>query len=255
MTVTAIIPARMGSSRFPGKPLATLLGRPMIEHVYHRVAMSESVDETIIATCDREIAEAAADFGATAVMTSNRHERASDRVAEAALSSDADIVVLVQGDEPMTLPEMVDAAVAPMLEDREIACVNLAKRIETEEEFLSPNTIKVVMNHQGDALYFSRSPIPSAAQKPFAEIEAFKQVCIIPFRRQALLDYAMLPPTPLEIVESVDMLRFLEHGRAVRMVETEFESYSVDTPEDLVNVSRRMMEDPLVAHYPMSAGR
>ena len=255
LKVVAIIPARMGSSRFPGKPLAPLLGRPMIEHVYHRVVMSKAIDETIVATCDREIAEASARFGAPVVMTSSRHERASDRVAEAAEACDADILVLVQGDEPMTVPEMIDAAVEPMLQDPSIDCINLAKRIETEEEFLNPNTIKVVMNQQGDALCFSRSPIPTIAQKSFSEIQAFKQVCIIPFRRQALADYAALPPTPLEVAESIDMMRFLEHGRVVRMVETDFETQAVDTPDDLAAVSLMIAKDPAVARYPASNGR
>ena len=182
MTIAAIIPARMGSSRFPGKPLAQLLGYSMIEHVYRRTAASTLVDQVYVATCDDEIGREVQGFGGGVIMTSSKHERASDRVAEAAQTLDMDIVVMVQGDEPMIVPNMVDAAVQPMLDDEEIDCVNLAKPIDSEDEFLDPNTIKVVMDHNSDALYFSREPIPSRRIRDFTLIPVFKQVCIIPFR-------------------------------------------------------------------------
>ena len=239
----------MGSSRYPGKPLATLLGRPMIEHVYKRVALSKLVTATYIATCDDEIAIATRNFGGSYLMTSTNHQRASDRVAEAAESLDADIVVMVQGDEPMTTPGMVDAAVTPMLSDDSIQCVNLTKRIADEKEFSDPNTIKVVMDNKRDALYFSRQAVPTLRIKPFPEVPAYKQVCIIPFRREALALYAKLPPTSLEISESVDMMRFLEHGHKVRMVETDVSSHAVDTPADLTMVENLMKNDALVNAY------
>ena len=249
MSIALIIPARMGSSRFPGKPLAPILGLPMIEHVYHRMALCQSVDEVYVATCDREILEAVEGFGGKAIMTSPAHQRTSDRVAEAAEGLAADIVVMVQGDEPMTVSEMVEAAVGPMLKDPAIHCVNLAKRIETEEEYLDPNTIKVVMDRKGDALYFSREAVPTKRQQGFDRIAAYKQVCVIPFRRDSLMMYARLAPTPLEVAESVDMMRFLEHGYPVRMVETEFGSHSVDTEADLALVESLMEGDPLVHRY------
>ena len=242
-SVVAVIPARMGSSRFPGKPIARLLGRPMIEHVYRRVSMSTAVAATYVATCDEEIRAVAEGFGAPVIMTSSAHERASDRVAEAARHVDADIVVLVQGDEPMTVPGMIDAGVAPMLADPSIACVNLAGRITTETEWNDPNTIKVVMDLRGNALSFSRQPIPTV----------FKQVCVIPFRRAALFDYAALAPTPLEIAESIDMMRFLEHGRAVRMVEIDVASQAVDTEADRRRVEALLRKDPLTRTY-LAAG-
>jgi 3-deoxy-manno-octulosonate cytidylyltransferase (CMP-KDO synthetase) len=169
MKTIAIIPARMGSSRFPGKPLAKLLGRTMIEHIYKRVALSNSLDATYIATCDEEIQRVAQDFGAIVIMTANTHERASDRVAEAAAKIDAELVVMVQGDEPMTHPEMIDAAVAPFLEDRHLGCVNLVRIIDNEADFYDTNTIKVVMNQQGDALYMSRQPIPTRTRTDFMQ--------------------------------------------------------------------------------------
>ncbi|MCB2226151.1 MAG: 3-deoxy-manno-octulosonate cytidylyltransferase [Desulfarculaceae bacterium] len=249
MKVAAVIPARMGSSRFPGKPLAPILGRPMLEHVFHRTAMSKVLSETVIATCDQEIFDAAQAFGARAIMTSDQHQRASDRVAEAAEKLDAEIVVLVQGDEPMTMPEMIDQAVEPMLADPSIACVNLAKRLSAESDYNDPNTIKMVMDLKGDALYFSRNPIPSPYQLGFAGLRVYKQVCIIPFTRTALFDYRDLEPTPLEVAESVDMLRFLEHGRKVRLIETQFDTQAVDTPQDLARVEAMMASDSLARSY------
>lgn len=249
MKIVAVIPARMGSSRFPGKPLAPILGRPMIEHVYYRTALCQSLDETYVATCDEEIRHAVEEFGGKAIMTSPEHQRASDRVAEAAQHLDAGVVVMVQGDEPMTVPEMIDLAVAPMLDDPQVRCVNLAKRIETEEEFLNPNTIKVVMDRQGDALYFSREPIPTRQKLGFEKLPTFKQVCVIPFRRKLLFTYASLEPTPLEQAESVDMLRLLEHGYKVRLAETDYDTYAVDTPADRDLVESLMRDDPLVDEY------
>jgi len=247
--VVAVIPARMGSSRFPGKPLAPILGLPMVEHVRLRVAMCNSLDAVYVATCDQEIFDATERFGGRAVMTSNLHQRASDRMAEVAQNMEADIFVLVQGDEPMTLPEMIDRAVEPMLKDEDIQCVNLAKRIESEEEWHDPNTIKVVIDIAGDALYFSRHPIPTDRILGLENIPLLKQVCIIPFRRDALLTYADLDPTPLEQSESVDMMRFLEHGYKVRMVETDFNTYAVDTPQDLARVEKMMRTDELAQQY------
>ena len=247
--VVAVITARMGSSRFPGKPLAPILGLEMVEHVRRRVEMCESLDGVYVATCDQEIFDVTEGSGGRAVMTSSAHERASDRVAEVAGKMDADIFVLVQGDEPMTLPEMIDTAVAPMLENATIGCVNLAKRIETAEEWRHPNTIKVVVDRAGDALYFSREPIPTPQLLGEDKIPLLKQVCIIPFRRDTILTYAKLEPTPLEQSESIDMLRLLEHGHKVRMVEAEFDTYAVDTPSDLERVEGLMRNDPLVASY------
>jgi len=252
MKTIAVIPARMGSSRFPGKPLSRLLGRTMLEHVYKRVALSKALDATYIATCDEEIRQAAQDFGALVIMTADTHERASDRVAEAAAGIDAELIVMVQGDEPMTRPEMIDAAVEPFRHDPLLGCVNLVRAIDNKADFYDVNTIKVVMNQQGNALYMSRQPIPTAPASPqpdFMHTFAYKQVCIIPFRRKTLLDFAQLPPTPLEQLESVDMLRLLEHGYRVKMVKTKFNTQAVDTQADLERVSGLMETDPLLATY------
>jgi len=249
MKTIAVIPARMGSSRFPGKPLAMILGRTMIEHIYRRVSMSKSLEATYIATCDEEIKQAAQNFGAPVIMTANTHERASDRVAEATAQIDADLIVMVQGDEPMTHPKMIDTAVAPFKDDLQLDCVNLVKSIDNEADFYSTNTIKVIMNQSGDALYMSRQPIPTLNKLGFEHTLAHKQVCIIPFRRATLIDYSRLPPTPLEQLESVDMLRLLEHGYRVKMVKTEFDTQAVDTEDDLIRVAKLMESDLLMTSY------
>lgn len=250
MKIVAIIPARMGSSRFPGKPLAPILGHPMIEHVYQRTAMSAEVNEVYIATCDQEIKASTEAFGGKAIMTSANHERASDRVAEAAADLAADVIVMVQGDEPMIHPKMIGESLTPFLRgDPEITCVNLTAQIRSQKEFEDPNTIKVVMDHDGCALYMSREPIPTRQIQDFAQIPAFKQVCIIPFTAAALKEFVQLEPTPLEIAESIDMMRFIEHGRRVRMVKTAFATHAVDTPDDLKLVEGLLLKDPLTGKY------
>lgn len=246
MKVLALIPARMGSSRFPGKPMANICGKPMIGHVYERVSRAEILDFVAVATCDREIADYIVSIGGRAVMTSQGHERASDRCAEALeiLEQETgerfDIVVMVQGDEPMTHPKMIQEAVQPMLEDEKILVTNLLGTIHDEKEFEDRNCIKVVCNINYDALYFSREPIPTKSK--VSAVPMYKQVCIIPFRRDYLLQYTNLKPTPLELVESVDMMRVLEHGDKVRMVPTDHQTCAVDTPEDLKRVEKIMME-------------
>jgi len=244
MNIVAIIPARMGSSRFPGKPMASLLGKPMIGHVYERVSQCALLSMVAVATCDTEIADYVESIGGRAVMTGSHHERASDRCAEALeiLERDCgiryDIVLVIQGDEPMLDPDMIAEAVAPMLEDSGIKVVNLLGRIESTAEFEDRNCIKVVCDLKGDAIYFSREPIPTRSKSDV--IPMGKQVCVIPFRRDFLLEYTHLAPTPLEVAESVDMLRVLEHGLKIRMVPTKHDSHSVDTPDDLLKVERLM---------------
>jgi 3-deoxy-manno-octulosonate cytidylyltransferase (CMP-KDO synthetase) len=250
--VVAVIPARMGSSRFPGKPLAPLLGRPMIEHVVRRAAMCDLLDAVYVATCDEEIRATVERFGGEVIMTSAAHERASDRVAEAAEGLEAEAVVMIQGDEPMVTPRMIEASVAPLFEDASVACVNLARRITSREEYLDRNTIKVLMNVKGDAIYFSRAPIPDggfACDPAVVSPPVFKQVCVIPFRRDFLGEFARLPQTPLERAESIDMLRLIEHGRPVRLVEIDEVTHAVDTAEDLRLVESLMEGDPLVQLY------
>ncbi|RPG75817.1 MAG: 3-deoxy-manno-octulosonate cytidylyltransferase [Euryarchaeota archaeon TMED85] len=243
MNILALIPARMGSSRFPGKPMAKILGKPMIEHVYENVKKCELLTKTVIATCDKEIADHIQSINGNAVMTSNRHERASDRCAEALLYIEEkdkikyDIIVMVQGDEPMTHADMITEAITPMLENSNIIVTNLMGDIKSEEEFDDRNCIKVVCDLNNNALCFSREPIPT---RKFGNVSMRKQVCVIPFTRKFLLEYTKLSPTPIEIFESVDMMRVLEHGKKVKMVHTKFLTYPVDTEKDLLRVEKLM---------------
>ena len=211
--IVGVIPARMGSSRFPGKPLARILGLPMIEHVYRRARLCALLDDTIVAACDDAIKSAAEHFGATVIMTSAQHERATDRTAEAVDGFEADIVVMIQGDEPLIAPSMIEEALTPLLKDAGVCCVNLAHEITSESDYVDRNTVKVVLDRNDDALYFSRAPIPATT---FAVAPALKQVCVIPSRRTMLQRFAALPPTPLEQAEAIDMLRLIEHGYPIR---------------------------------------
>ena len=244
LNILALVPARMGSSRFPGKPMAKILGKPMIGHVYERVVQSPLIAQAAVATCDQEIFDYIESIGGKAVMTADTHERASDRCAEALLKLEQehgiryDIVVMVQGDEPMTHPDMIAEAVRPMLDEPSIQIVNLLGRISDHSEFEDRNCIKVVCDLNLNAMYFSREPIPTRCK--VGDVPMGKQVCIIPFRRDYLLRYTSLAPTPLEIAEAVDMMRVLEHGDSIRMVPTRHETWAVDTPEDLKTVEARM---------------
>lgn len=249
MKVVGVIPARMGSSRFPGKPLALIRGKTMIEHVYKRSALSKALDTLVVATPDPVIAEAVRSFGGEFVMTSPDHQRATDRVAEAAKTVGGDIVIVIQGDEPLLHPDMIEAVVKPVAEDGNIFCSNLVERIRTQDEFESPNTIKVTMDHQGNALYFSRQPIPDQTHLGFEKIHAYRQVCIIPFRQANLFKFMELEPTALEEAESIDMLRILQHGYQVRLVETEYRTLSVDMAEEIAPVEQAMEHDPICALY------
>ena len=249
-----IIPARMASSRLPGKPLAPICGIPMVGHVYFRSKMSQVLDKVYIATCDQEIMEYCKSIGATGVMTANTHERATDRSAEALtkieklIGKKVDIVVMIQGDEPLIVPQMIDDVITPLKEDPSVMVANLMAPLKNQDEFEDPNEVKVVVDQHGFALYFSREPIPSI-KKGGQKIPMMRQLCIIPFRRDFLLTFNNLPPTPLEIIESIDMLRLLEHGYKVKIVPTQADSYSVDTPEDLEKVERLMQKDSLLSSY------
>lgn len=244
--ILALIPARMGSTRFPGKPMAKILGKPMIGHVYDNIKKNQFLLDIVVATCDSEIYNYIESIGGRAVMTSTEHERASDRCAEALTiieneeNKKYDIVVMVQGDEPMIHSNMITEAISPMLKVPKIPVTNLLGKIENKEDFEDRNCIKVVCDLNGNALYFSREPIPTRSVKD--NIPMGKQICVIAFRRDFLLKYNQLEPTPLEIAESIDMMRVLEHGLNVKMVSTEYVTYPVDTAEDLRKVETLMKE-------------
>ena len=242
MKVLGVIPARYASTRFEGKALADIFGKPMIQHVYERASRANNLDGLIVATDDQRIFDAAKGFGCEAVMTAE-HPTGTDRVAEVARNVDAEILVNVQGDEPLIEPDMIDDAVKPALEDSSIDLVTLMHRIHSETEYLHPNVVKVVVDQSGFAMYFSRSPIPyikSGSWRDDALI--YRHVGLYVCRRQALLDFAQAPLTPLEVLEGLEPLRFLENGCRIKVVETEYESVGVDTPEDLAKVKSMIME-------------
>jgi len=248
MEVAAVIPARMGSTRYPGKPLCDICGMSMVEHVYKRTRMSDAVDQTYVATPDEEIREETESFGGDVIMT-GQHPRATDRVAEAAEGLDTEVVVVMQGDEPLVYPDMLDDAIEPVVENDEVKVTNLAKPIPDEEEYRDPNNVKVVVDENWNGLYFSRSPIPYIHDGKYANAPVYHQVCVIPFEREFLHEFTSMAETPLEQVESVDMLRLLENGYNVRLVKTDRETYPVDTPEDHEKVNKMMAEDELFEQY------
>lgn len=252
MAIVAIIPARFASTRLPGKPLSNINGKPMIQHVYERVRRARTPDRVMVATDDERIASAVRAFGGEAVMTSSDHATGTDRLAEAAGAVDADVIVNVQGDEPMLDPGGIDAAVLALRSDPALPMSTLSLPLRELEEMLSPAVVKVVTDSRGDALYFSRSPIPHArtsgamdlragAAEAVARGLARKHVGLYVYRREALLRFATLPPAPLERAESLEQLRALHHGMRIRVAEMEGDAgVAVDTPQDLERVRALM---------------
>ncbi len=240
--ILLIIPARMSSTRFPGKPLKKINGKEMIGHVYDNCKMEKNIDVIAVATCDIEIKQYIDKLGGYCVMTSKKHERASDRCAEALKKIEKnyrmkfDIVIMVQGDEPLVTSKMIKQAYTPLVNNKKILISNLLGKIRDNSEHKDKNCIKVVCDKFGDALYFSRQPIPNIQNVTSSYYG--KQVCIIPFRRDFLLKYTTLKPTILEKKESIDMLRVLEHGFKVKMIPTNHTSLPVDTKYDLKKVEK-----------------
>ncbi len=243
LTAVAIIPARYHSTRLPGKALADIGGRPMIEHVYRRASAAKSVSRVIVATDDGRIADAVHRFGGDAVLTSPSHQSGTDRLAEVAASLSCDLVVNVQGDEPLLEPDMIDAAVAPFAADDTLKMSSLRCRIDDPAELGNPNVTKVVVDRDGFALYFSRAPIPwTRSGQP--EAPAWRHVGMYVYRRDCLIQLAQYPQTVLERAEALEQLRALEFGIRIKVVETRHDTIGVDTPEDLERV-RRLMAAPV----------
>lgn len=249
MRTVAIIPARMAATRFPGKPLALIQGLPMIEHVRRRVSLCDMLDDVIVATCDEAIKEVVEKAGGRVVMTSDAHERCTERIAEAAIPIDADIIINVQGDEPLVLPEMMEDVARPLMDDSKLVAVNLVSRIVDDDEFECPNAPKVVTNRMGDILYISREPIPSKKKTEIDGYLKLKQLGIIAFRFDFLQTFTKLRSTPLEQIESVDMMRAIEHGYRIRAIETSGLMIGVDVPKDVKRVENALSNDPLLGGY------
>jgi 3-deoxy-manno-octulosonate cytidylyltransferase (CMP-KDO synthetase) len=250
--ILGVIPARFGSSRFPGKPLAVIAGKTMLQHVYERACKSRYLSHIIIATDDDRIYGAARRFGAPARRTRADHPSGTDRVAEVASAESCQLVVNIQGDEPLIDPGAIDAAVLGILDDPEIPMGTLKKRIEHDREHVNPNVVKVVTDRKGNAVYFSRSPIPYTRNvEELDSTPRYKHIGLYVYQRDFLLNYSSLPVGPLETAERLEQLRAIENGYTIRVVETEYESLGVDTPEDLqrvVNLFEMRPADPGAAH-------
>jgi 3-deoxy-manno-octulosonate cytidylyltransferase (CMP-KDO synthetase) len=238
MPVAVIIPARYDSTRFPGKPLCPLKGKPLIQHVYENSKLSRLAQDVIVATDSETIFERVLAFGGKAVMTEKNHPSGTDRIAEVAASLDYDIIVNVQGDEPLILPEMIDGVITA-LDDTRASIGTLMKKIEDPVEISDNNVVKVVFDKERFALYFSRAAIPFRA--PHSEIRApeyYKHIGIYSYRRDVLLSLAGMEQTELEKIEKLEQLRALENGLKIKVMETFLETFGVDTPEDLERVEK-----------------
>jgi len=233
VSAVAVIPARYQSTRLPGKALADIAGRPMIEHVYRRAACARSVTRVIVATDDRRIADAVEAFGGEARMTSPSHESGTDRLAEVAASLDCDLIVNVQGDEPLLAPETIDAAVGPFAANPRLEMTTLVRRISDPADMVNPNVTKAVLDEQGFAMYFSRAPIPYERR---GHADAWAHIGLYAYRRDVLLRVASLRPTALERAEALEQLRALAHGIRIKAVTTTHQTIGVDTLEDLERV-------------------
>jgi 3-deoxy-manno-octulosonate cytidylyltransferase (CMP-KDO synthetase) len=235
--ILGVIPARYASSRFPGKALVSIAGKSMLQHVWDRASQARYLTEVVIATDDERIREAAQGFGARIVMTRADHLSGTDRVAEVASASNAQWIVNVQGDEPLIDPAAIDAAILGLLEQDDALMGTLKKRIERTEEIHDPNVVKVVADREGNALYFSRAPIPCVRDAEGNLPAHFKHIGLYVYRRDFLLGYPDLPCGPLEQAERLEQLRALENGFKIRVVETEYESLGIDTPADLARMT------------------
>ncbi len=227
----AVIPARFASTRFPGKPLALLKGKPIIPHVYERVAESRLFQDVIVATDDKRIAEAVLSFGGKYKMTAPHHPSGSDRIAEVIRDLECDVVFNVQGDEPMVEGATLSKLQA-VFSDPKVQVASLMTRLTDPQALHNINIVKVVINNTFDAIYFSRTPIPYNRDN-IPGVEYFRHIGVYAYSKQTLLDFVKLPQGKLEQAEKLEQLRFLEHGIPIRMVETSYQGIGIDTPEDL----------------------
>ena len=246
--VIGVIPARMGSSRFPGKPIASILGYPMLFHVWQRAKLSGVLDRIIVATCDDEIREVSESFGAEVVMTSSSHERSNDRVAEVATKVECQTILNIQGDEPLVHPQLIQDVVNELDNNPTYQCINPIAELTSEEEMQSPNTVKVVSNLKNRVVYFSRYPIPSALVN-VRSYPVMRQVPILGFRSEFCIRLTELNPGPLELQEGIDLLRAIDHDLPVHVMETEFQTFGVDTEMDRLVVEERLKADNITRRY------
>jgi 3-deoxy-manno-octulosonate cytidylyltransferase (CMP-KDO synthetase) len=241
--VVIIIPARYGSTRLPGKPLVSLAGKPMIQHVYERSKLANRASRVIVATDDERIVKAVESFGGSARMTRPDHRTGTERVAEVAAREKGDIFVNVQGDEPLLDPVSVDTAIEALLEEPAASIATVATPIKTPADIMDPNVVKTVLDFDNNGLYFSRAPIPwvrDTASK--IQVRHLKHLGLYVFQRDALLEYPTLPQGELERIEQLEQLRWLENGWKIRVAEVEHDAVSVDVPEDVARVEKLLQK-------------
>jgi 3-deoxy-manno-octulosonate cytidylyltransferase (CMP-KDO synthetase) len=241
--VVIVIPARFGSTRLPGKPLVSLAGKPMIQHVYERAKLAGRADRVIVATDDERIMKAVASFGGAARMTRPDHRTGTERVAEVAAHEKGDVFVNVQGDEPLLDPVAVDTAIDALLEEPAASIATVATPIKTPPDIMDPNVVKTVLDFDNNGLYFSRAPIPwvrDTASK--IQVRHLKHLGLYVFQRDALLEYPTLPQGELERIEQLEQLRWLENGWKIRVAEVEHDAVSVDVPEDVARVEKLLQK-------------
>jgi 3-deoxy-manno-octulosonate cytidylyltransferase (CMP-KDO synthetase) len=241
--VVVVIPARYGSTRLPGKPLVSIAGKPMIQHVFERAKLAQCVNQVIVATDDERIVKAVEAFGGEARMTRSDHRTGTERVAEVAAHVEGDVFVNVQGDEPLLDPAAVDAAVTSLLEDPPASIATVATPIKMPADIMDPNVVKTVLDFEGNAIYFSRAPIPwvrDTGSKVLAR--HLKHLGLYVFDRESLLEYPTLPPGELERIEQLEQLRWLENGWKIRVAEVEHDAVSVDVPEDVARVEKLLQK-------------
>jgi 3-deoxy-manno-octulosonate cytidylyltransferase (CMP-KDO synthetase) len=241
--VVVVIPARYGSTRLPGKPLVSIAGKPMIQRVFERAKLAQCVNQVIVATDDERIVKAVEAIGGEARMTRSDHRTGTERVAEVAAHVEGDVFVNVQGDEPLLDPAAVDAAVTSLLEDPPASIATVATPIKTPADIMDPNVVKTVLDFEGNAIYFSRAPIPwvrDTGSKVLAR--HLKHLGLYVFDRESLLEYPTLPPGELERIEQLEQLRWLENGWKIRVAEVEHDAVSVDVPEDVARVEKLLQK-------------
>lgn len=237
--VIAVIPARYASTRLPGKPLAQIAGRPLVQHVVERVRGAQNLARVLVATDDERIQKAVRAFGGEAILTRADHRSGTDRVAEVAAHVPAEIYLNIQGDEPLLDPATIDTVVSAMFEDDSVQIATPCSAIRQQNDIMDPHVTKVVRDFDGNALYFSHAPIPWVRDRDQnLVVQHWKHIGLYAFRRDALLEFPTLPPGELERVEQLEQLRWLENGFRIRVVETEYDAVSVDVPEDIARVEQ-----------------
>ncbi|MDP2941537.1 MAG: 3-deoxy-manno-octulosonate cytidylyltransferase [Candidatus Omnitrophota bacterium] len=246
MDVIGVIPARYSSTRFEGKVLADILGKPMLQHVWERAKQAMVLDDLVIACDDERVANAAKKFGAKVILTAKAHTCGTDRISEVVNPLDVRVVINIQGDEPLVHPTMINSVARALLDDKSLAMATIIKETKDPKDIADPNVVKVVVDKNNFALYFSRAPIPFPAPNSLVKSPLYyKHIGLYGYTKDFLFTYKNLPVSNLEKIECLEQLRVLEEGFRIKVIETKYETVGVDTPEDLETVKQHLQEE----HY------